>query len=258
MHGREIDKTGDMLVTFDAAADAIAYATAHHAALRELPVPLKARAGLHVGPVILRENSAEDIALGAKPLDVDGVTKPTAVRVISLARGGQTLLTREARDALGTTMLGVGSHGHSQIKGVTDPIELFEAGDPESRLLPPTDTDKAFRVVRAGEWGMPVKDIPNNLPHQGTSFVGREQELGEVKAFLAKSRMITLRGMGGLGKTRLSLEVAAESIHAFPDGVWFPTSPHCVTRNSFSARRRKRLEFSRSPTSRSCKRFAHT
>ncbi|MEO8124998.1 MAG: NB-ARC domain-containing protein, partial [Burkholderiales bacterium] len=221
MHGREIDKTDGMLVMFDAAADAVRYARAYHAALRELPAPLKARAGLHFGPVILRENSAEDIALGAKPLEVDGVTKPTAARVMSLARGGQTLLTREARDALGTTVLRVESHGHWQIKGVTDPIELFEAGDPDSRLLPPTDTDKAFRVVRAGEWWMPVKDIPNNLPHQSTSFVGREQELGEVKAFLAKSRMVTLLGMGGLGKTRLSLEVAAELIHTFPDGAWF-------------------------------------
>lgn len=221
MRGREIDKTDGMLVMFDNAADAIAYARAYHAALHELPVPLKARAGLHVGSVILRENSAEDIALGAKPLEVDGVTKPTAARVMSLARGGQTLLTREARDNLGTTALRVESHGHWQIKGVADPIELFEVGDAESRMLPPPDTDKVFRVVRAGEWWMPVRDIPNNLPHQGTSFVGREQELGEVKAFLEKSRLITLLGMGGLGKTRLSLEVAAELIHAFPDGVWF-------------------------------------
>lgn len=221
LRGREIDKTDGMLVMFDTAADAIAYAGAYHAALHALPVPLKARAGLHVGTVILRENSAEDVALGAKPLEVDGVTKPTAARVMSLARGGQTLLTREARDDLGTTELRVESHGYWQIKGVNDPIELFEVGEPGSRLLPPPDTDKVFRVVRAGEWWMPVKDIPNNLPHQGTSFVGREQELGEVKAYLEKSRLITLLGMGGLGKTRLSLEVAAELIHAFPDGVWF-------------------------------------
>lgn len=219
--GREIDKTDGMLVMFDSAADAISYARAYHAALQGLPVPLRARAGLHVGPVILRENSAEDVAHGAKPLEVDGMTKPTAARVMSLARGGQTLLTREARDALGATDLRIESHGHWQVKGIADPIELFEVGDPGTRLIAPADTEKVFRVVRAGDWWMPVKDIPNNLPHQGTSFVGRESELGEVKAFLEKSRLITLLGMGGLGKTRLSLEVAAEMIHAFADGVWF-------------------------------------
>ena len=79
------------------------YALAYHRALAALPVPLKARAGLHVGPVILRENSAEDVARGAKPLEVDGLAKPTAARVMSLARGGQTLLTPEAREALGET-----------------------------------------------------------------------------------------------------------------------------------------------------------
>jgi predicted ATPase/class 3 adenylate cyclase len=219
--GREIDKTDGMLIMFDQAADAVAYAISYHAALRNLPVPLKARAGLHVGAVILRENSVEDVALGAKLLEVDGLAKPTAARVMSLARGGQTLLTREAREDLGKTELKVESHGHWQIKGVVDPIELFEVGDPEARMQPPPDSDKVYRVVRAGEWWMPVKDIPNNLPHQGTSFVGREQELNEVKGYLEKARLITLLGMGGLGKTRLSLEVAAELLHAFPDGVWF-------------------------------------
>ena len=52
--------------------------------------PLKARAGLHVGAVILRENSADDVARGAKPLEVDGIAKPTAARVMALAQGGQT------------------------------------------------------------------------------------------------------------------------------------------------------------------------
>ena len=62
--GREIDKTDGMLLLFDAAADALAYAADYHRALKALPVPLSARAGLHVGPVILRENSAADIARG--------------------------------------------------------------------------------------------------------------------------------------------------------------------------------------------------
>ncbi len=118
-------------------------------------------------------------------------------------------------------MLKTQSHGHWQIKGVADPIELFEVGFPEDRFVAPSDSEKVFRVVKTGDWWMPVKDIPNNLPHQGTSFVGREREIDEVKDMLAQARLVTLLGMGGLGKTRLSLQVAAEQLALFPDGVWF-------------------------------------
>ena len=219
--GREIDKTDGMLLLFDTAADAVGYAQAYHRALAALPVALKARAGLHVGPVILRENSPDDVARGAKPLEVDGLVKPTAARVMSLAQGGQTLLTTEAREDLGKTALKVESHGHWMIKGVSDPIELFEVAEPGSRLVVPPDSEKVFRVVRAGEWWLPVREIPHNLPYQATSFIGRERELSEVKTFMGTTRALTLLGMGGLGKTRLSLQVAAELIHLFPDGVWF-------------------------------------
>ena len=84
--GREIDKTDGMLLMFDTAADAVGYALAYHRALAALPVPLQARAGLHVGPVVLRENSAADVVRGAKPLEVDGLAKPIAARVMSLSR----------------------------------------------------------------------------------------------------------------------------------------------------------------------------
>ena len=219
--GREIDKTDGMLLLFDEAADAVSYALAYHHALAALPVPLKARAGLHVGPVILRENSPDDIARGAKPLEVDGLAKPTAARVMSLAMGAQTLLTAEARDALGKTELKVESHGHWMIKGVSDPLELFEVCTPETRTVAPNDSEKVYRVIRAGDWWLPVKDIPNNLPQSGTSFIGREREIDEVKTLMMTSRMLTLVGMGGLGKTRLSLQVAAQVIHQYPDGAWF-------------------------------------
>ncbi|HSQ10152.1 MAG TPA: tetratricopeptide repeat protein, partial [Burkholderiaceae bacterium] len=210
-----------MLMMFSSAADAMKFAMAYHRALAGLPVPLTARAGLHVGPVLLRENSADDIALGAKPLEVEGMAKPTAARVMSLARGGQTLLTPEARENLGPTELKVESLGHWMVKGVEEPIELFEAGAPGTRFIPPTDSEKVYRVVRAADWWLPVKDIPNNLPFQATSFIGRETELDEVKSYLHRVRLLTLLGMGGLGKTRLCLQVAAETMHLYPDGVWF-------------------------------------
>ena len=219
--GREIDKTDGMLLLFERAVDAAGYALAYYRALAALPVPLQARAGLHVGMVTMRENSADDVARGAKPLEVEGLAKPIAARVMALARAGQTLLSAEARDDLGKTALKVVSHGHWQVKGVTDPLELFEAGEAGGAFVQPPDGEKAFRVVRLGEWWLPVKEIPNNLPHQPTSFIGRERELGEVKALLGTARLVTLLGMGGLGKTRLSLQAAAELIHLFPDGVWF-------------------------------------
>ncbi|MBA4176936.1 MAG: hypothetical protein C0505_10325 [Leptothrix sp. (in: Bacteria)] len=219
--GREIDKTDGMLLLFDNASDAVSYAFAYHAGLAALPSGIKARAGLHVGPVILRENSPEDVARGAKPLEVDGMAKPTAARVMSLARGAQTLLTAEARLDLGKTALKVESHGHWMLKGVSEPQELFEVGATGARFVAPVDGDKAYRVVRQGEWWLPAKDIPNNLPHQGTSFIGRAKELDDIKAMLGTARLVTLLGMGGLGKTRLSLQGAAETITRYPDGVWF-------------------------------------
>jgi len=219
--GREIDKTDGMLLLFDHIDDAVHYALAYQRALAALPVPLPARAGLHFGPVILRENRAEDIARGAKPLEVDGLAKPTAARVMSLARGGQLLLTAEALAALDEPGLHAHSHGHWVLKGVSEPVELFEVGESDGSFAPPEGGEKAYQVVRNGERWLPIREIPNNLPQQPTTFVGRDRELRELKTHLAKVRLLTLLGMGGLGKTRLSLQVAAEVQHLFPDGVWF-------------------------------------
>ena len=63
--------------------------------------------------------------------------------------------------------------------------------------------------------------IPNNLPIQVTSFIGRERELSELQSLLPTTRLLTLTGSGGTGKTRLSLQVAAEVLDGFPDDVWF-------------------------------------
>ena len=219
--GREIDKTDGMLLLFDSCADAVAYALDYHRALAALPTPLVARAGLHVGPVILRENAPEDIVRGAKPLEVEGLAKPIAARVMGLARGGQTLLSADAREHLGKCEHKLVSHGHWRLKGITEPMELFEVGAADARFVQPTDGEKAHRVVSMGDWWLPVAEIPNNLPHQATSFIGRERELADVRKLLGTSRLLTLLGMGGLGKTRLSLQIAADQIHDFPDGAWF-------------------------------------
>jgi predicted ATPase/class 3 adenylate cyclase/tetratricopeptide (TPR) repeat protein len=226
--GLEIDKTDGMLLLFEKTADAVAYAMDYHRALAALAVPLQARAGLHVGAVILRENSAEDVARGAKPLEVDGLAKPMAARVMSLAQGGQTLLTEQARYYIQANAqsslsddLKVQSHGHWLLKGVADPIELFEVGALNASFTLPPDSDKVHRVVRSQAGWVGVQEIANNLPQQTTSFIGREREQAELKTLLSSARLLTLLGMGGLGKTRLSLHVAANVMADFPDGIWF-------------------------------------
>src|SRR6185369_6211784 len=70
----------------------------------------------------------------------------------------------------------------------------------------------------------PLKTLelfPQNLPTPLTSFIGREHEIAEVKQLLARTRLLTLAGPGGTGKTRLSLRVAEDLQQSFPDGVWF-------------------------------------
>ena len=62
--------------------------------------------------------------------------------------------------------------------------------------------------------------MPGNLPRQMTSFVGRDAEVSEVAALVRSRPLVTLTGVGGVGKTRLALEVAAEVVADFPDGAW--------------------------------------
>ncbi len=220
--GQEIDKTDGFLLLFEQAADAAAYALAYHRALARLEPPLRARAGLHVGPVSLRENPPADVARGAKPLELDGLSKPTAARVMSVAGPGQTLLTAAAREALGQTALRLVSHGHWRAKGLAEPLELFELGDDESPLRPPPDAEKVYRVVRQGELWLPVREVRHNLPAQRDAFVGRRHTLQELaQRFEAGARLVSLLGMGGSGKTRLATHFGWAWLGDFPGGVWF-------------------------------------
>jgi predicted ATPase/class 3 adenylate cyclase/Tfp pilus assembly protein PilF len=219
--GREIDKTDGFLLLFADAADAAGYALAYHRALAGLGSHLKARAGIHLGAVILRENSARDVALGAKPIEVEGLAKPTAARVMSLARGGQTLLTAEAREALVDSALHIQSHGHWLIKGAIEPIEVFELGTEGTVFTPPSDNPKVYRVARKGLRWLPVREIGNNLPQQLAPLIGREREVAELLLRLSQTRLLTLTGIGGIGKTRLSTELAAAAMGDFANGVWF-------------------------------------
>jgi predicted ATPase/class 3 adenylate cyclase/tetratricopeptide (TPR) repeat protein len=220
--GLEIDKTDGMLVLFDSVADAVGCAVAYHHALAALEPPLKARAGLHVGPVLLRENPPEDVRRGAKPVEVEGIAKPTAARVMSLALGGQTLITEAARAALGETALRVQSHGHWRIKGLAEPAELFEVGDTSAPFSPPPDAAKAYRVVQRGDLWLPVRQVQHSLSAERDAFVGRQDALADLaRRFDAGARLVSLLGIGGTGKTRLARRFAWIWLGEFPGGAWF-------------------------------------
>ena len=92
----------------------------------------------------------------------------------------------------------------------------------ELGVEPSADTWNLYHQIRADSLRRIDSDPapPNNLPLALTSFVGREEERGQLRDLLATGHLITLTGMGGCGKTRLAIEVSREMIHAFPDGVW--------------------------------------
>jgi TolB-like protein/class 3 adenylate cyclase len=158
-HGREIDKSDGFLLLFERPIEAVRFAIAYRARLRELAAAfdaaVAARVGIHVGEVVLRENAPEDVARGAKPLEVEGLAKAIAARVMSLAGDGRILLTRAAYDfarraAVGTddeAALRWAVHGSYQLAGVADPVEVCEVAEPGILALsPPRDAEKAQRA----------------------------------------------------------------------------------------------------------------
>jgi hypothetical protein len=89
--------------------------------------------------------------------------------------------------------------------------------------LPPLQSPRRLRAVEPAEDGTALRTRerpPHNLPLELSSFVGREKELAEVKRLLENSRLLTLTGAGGCGKTRLALAVAGEVVEEFEDGAW--------------------------------------
>ena len=154
----------------------------HHDGLdklgRQHEIPLKARAGVHLGEVILRENAPEEVARGAKRLEVEGLAKPIAARLMALAGAGQTLLSRTAFDlarraAEGdpelSSQLQWLAHGKYMLKGVEEPMDVYEVGvEGSAPLVAPTPSEKSRRITQEGTllgWRpAPGLDVPHR-PH---------------------------------------------------------------------------------------------
>lgn len=220
--GREIDSSDGFLLMFDGVGDALQFSFEYHRAIADLQPPIQARVGVHVALFVVRENSAEDIARGAKTLEVDGVAKMIAARTMAVARGKQTLLTKEAHAKMPPGPVRVESHGHWRIKGIDEPIELFAASDDTVAIEPPPETEKAYRVVRNDDIWVPLREVRHSLLPERDSFVGRQSALHALRrSFEAGSRLVSLLGVGGVGKTRLAQRFGWSCLGDFPGGVWF-------------------------------------
>ncbi len=159
--GLEIDKTDGFLLLFDRPWQAVLYALDYHRALARLSraagVELESRVGIHLGEIILRRNPPQDVARGAKPLEVEGLAKPTAARLMSVAGGRQTLMTQAAFDLARRSAIGSAqsteslqwlAHGSYLFKGVEEPVEVFEVGvEGVAPLAAPTSSEKVTRVA---------------------------------------------------------------------------------------------------------------
>jgi putative peptide modification system cyclase len=166
--GRLIDRSDGLLLIFERPIDGLGFALDYVRGLRELGrehnQPLQARAGLHVGEVLLWENSLDAVQLGAKSLEVEGLAKPLAGRLMALARPGQILLSATAEPLAHRAARELGergellvwkSYGRWRFKGVPEAQEIYEVGEPGlAPLRMPSHTPKAWRDLPL--WRRPV------------------------------------------------------------------------------------------------------
>src|SRR6185312_3722389 len=158
---------------------------------------LRIRCGLHAGIVEQRDN------------DYFGSAVNRAARIMSAAHGGQALVSQSVADLVAGRLppeVTLDNLGVARLRDLARAESLFQIVHPVLRRdFPPLRTLEA---------------VPNNLPQQLTSFIGREREIRDVEALVRAGRLVTITGTGGLGKTRLSLQVAADLLDEFRGGVW--------------------------------------
>jgi predicted ATPase/class 3 adenylate cyclase len=198
--GYVIKTTGDGFhAVFEKAVAAVQATLTAQRAFQEpiCDLMIRVRMGLHTGEAERRAG------------DYHGQALNRAARIMSAGRGGQVLLssvTAElAREHLpgNLALLDLGEH---RLRDLIRPERLFQ--------LLASDLPKEFPALQS------LDAFPNNLPPQLTSFIGREREMNEARKLLASARLLTLIGPGGTGKTRLSLQLAADQLSEFKDGAW--------------------------------------
>ena len=186
--GWPFKNTGDgILAAFSSARSAIDAAIAAQRGL-ELPV----RMGICTGEVELRVD------------DYFGPALNRAARTMAAGHGGQVLVAASTAALVeGVELADLGEH---RLRDLSQPQRLYQVrGEGLKKDFPALKT---------------LDSAPGNLPTQASSFLGREKDLAQVVTLLHGSRLVTLAGVGGVGKTRLALQVAAEVSANYPDGTW--------------------------------------
>lgn len=221
--GREIDRSDGLLGLFPTAVAAARFAAAYHQMLAGMRPPARARAGMYLGPVGLYDADPADMELGARPVQVAGLGKPVAARLMGLALGGQTLASESAARALAEDGIESFDHGHWRFRGFEAPAHVFEVEHVLAPRKPPPDGEKAYRVQWLSGLWQPVADIPLRLPAELDTFVGRTTELRQLATALASGAgsVVTLMGPAGVGKTRLASHYARVWRGDHPGGVYF-------------------------------------
>jgi predicted ATPase/class 3 adenylate cyclase len=201
LHGGHVVKTtGDGFhAVFSSAAGAVEAAVAAQLALLAEPWPatgaLRVRMGIHSGPAELRDG------------DYFGTTVNKAARLMSVAHGGQivvSLATEELVQDGDLELIDLGEHG---LRDLARPERVFQVAHP--------DLERNFPRLSS------LDVYAGNLPVQTTSFVGRDDDVARIVELLDDASLVTLTGTGGVGKTRLAVQVAAEVVPRFADGAWF-------------------------------------
>lgn len=202
--GREVDTAGDgFFVVFSSPKAALAAVVDIQRSIEVHEWPagerVRVRMGLHAGEAVETETG------------LVGIDVHRAARIAGVAHGGQVLLS-EAVVALtraslpdGVVLSALGPH---RLKDLGAPERLYQVSAP--------GLDSNFPPLRS----LDDPDLKHNLPAQLASFIGRRRELAEVNALVDSSRLVTLTGAGGAGKTRLALQAAAEMLDGSGDGVW--------------------------------------
>ncbi len=160
--------------------------------------PIRVRMAVHTGEAECRDE------------DYFGPPLNRVSRMLTLGHGGQTLLSQSTYSLVAEAvrdMVGFRDLGEHRLKDLQRPEHVFQLVHPKLQ--------ESYKPLKS------LDTLPNNLPQQVTTFIGRERELREIKRLLSSVRLLTLTGAGGTGKTRLGLQAAVDLLDASGDGSWF-------------------------------------